>query len=233
MKKIVVIADSSSLPNHLIRYENTWIYKLKNAGFYDVITFAKRGLNSNVLCESGGDGIVYPFGSDCLEFFMPDTVIVQLGIVDCSPRLIKTRSIHRKIVANLPDNLRKYYLLILKKIRKRTVHRVDVPLENFRENIEDYVNRALSLEVKRIVFIGIAVPDEELISKNPNVVINVKRYNEVIVNIVRKDCRLIYIDPLNSELYEDKIFIDGYHPNENGHCYTWELLEKKLRGEIL
>lgn len=233
MKKIIVIADSSALPNHLVRYENTWIYKLKKSGSFDVITYAKRGLNSNVLCESGGDGIVSPFGSDCLEFFMPDTAIVQLGIVDCSPRLIKKRSIHSKIVATLPKNLRKYYLLLLKKIRKRTVHRVDVSLENFQENIESYVNRALSLEVNRIIFIGIALPDEEFINKNPNVVINVRRYNEVLVNIVRKDHRLNYIDPLNSDLYDHKIFTDGYHPNEQGHGYIWNLLEQELNSEIL
>lgn len=55
-----------------------------------LLLFFRRGLTTDVLNTLGG-GDIFTYGSDCLEHFMPDIVILQLGIVDCAPRLFKKK----------------------------------------------------------------------------------------------------------------------------------------------
>ena len=53
--KVLAIGDSLSLPGHLNRYEDTWIYKLKKSfSEFDFITFFQRGLTTDVLVTMGG-----------------------------------------------------------------------------------------------------------------------------------------------------------------------------------
>ena len=92
MIKVLCIGDSLALPGHLNRYEDTWFYKIKmEYPEYDFISYFKRQLTTDVLTTmGGGEGGVdkWPKGADCLEAYAPEVVIVQLGIVDCDPRLL-------------------------------------------------------------------------------------------------------------------------------------------------
>lgn len=197
---------------------------------HDVITYLKRGLNSNVLCELGGDGINFPKGSDCLEFFRPDIVIIQLGIVDCAPRLIKTRSIHRKLVNFMPAAFRMKYLTFLKRFRGRTASRVDVKLSAFKGNIENYIARAKVQSVQKLIFIGIALPDASFVSKSPQIESNVINYNSVLRSASLSENFVYFMEPLNSKVHEG-IFVDGYHPNEKGHSIIWSYIKSELLHE--
>tara|TARA_B110001452_G_scaffold119986_1_gene99552 strand:+ start:11406 stop:11687 length:282 start_codon:yes stop_codon:yes gene_type:complete len=92
--RVLCIGDSTSLPGRSNKYEDTWIFKLKKRYTnWDFITFFKRALTTNVLIEMGGGDENYPNpeGADCLEHYLPDKVIIQLGIVDCAPRLLNNK----------------------------------------------------------------------------------------------------------------------------------------------
>ena len=53
--KILCIGDSLSLPGHLNKYEDTWIWKLKNQyPEYDFITFFRRAIATDILVTNGG-----------------------------------------------------------------------------------------------------------------------------------------------------------------------------------
>ncbi|WP_291106557.1 hypothetical protein [Flavobacterium sp. UBA6195] len=52
---------------------------------------------------------------DWLEFYKPDDVILQVGIVDCSPRFLKNGGLLMKLVNSSPFFLKKFYLEINKK----------------------------------------------------------------------------------------------------------------------
>jgi acyl-CoA thioesterase I len=127
--KILCIGDSLALPGHLNLYEDTWYYKLKKRfPTYDFISYFKRQLTTDALVTLGGGekGVdKWPKGADCLEAYMPAIVILQLGIVDCAPRLLHKNERH--LVSRLPALLSNFYLRVLKKIRKRRTERTIVP----------------------------------------------------------------------------------------------------------
>lgn len=121
MKKILCIGDSLALPGHLNSYEDTWFHKLKKEfPNYDFISFFKRQLTTDVLVTMGGGvrGIdKWPKGADSLEAYLPDMVIIQLGIVDYAPRLLYNVEI--KILSKMPASLSMFYIHIIKKFRAR------------------------------------------------------------------------------------------------------------------
>lgn len=137
--KVLCIGDSLALPGHLNRYEDTWFYKLKQVfPTIDFISFFKRQLTTEALVTMGGgrDGIDnWPKGADCLEAFMPDIVILQLGIVDCVPRLLN--KYERKIVSILPVGLKSPFIKLVKKYKKRSTKNTTVPLQNFKNNLDN------------------------------------------------------------------------------------------------
>ena len=143
IKSILCIGDSLSMPRDTLLYKDTWHSKLKKEfPNIDFISQFKRAITTDVLVElGGGDSETiesFPFGSDCLEFYKPDIVILQLGIVDCAPRLIRNGTLKFYISKILKGKLLKIYLLFLKRYTKRNSYNVKVCKDKFRNNIENY-----------------------------------------------------------------------------------------------
>ena len=103
MKKILIIADSMGMPRDGFDYDKTWLYQFKI--FFNnfcIIDKSHRGSTTKrLITEGGGFKNVEP-GSDLLEFYKPNIIIIQLGIVDCSPRYISVNSLTFRILNNLP-----------------------------------------------------------------------------------------------------------------------------------
>lgn len=219
MKKILLIADSSALPGHLNKYEDTWLYKLKNEyPNYDFISFFKRSLTTDVLSTLGGGetGVdKWPKGADCLEAYMPDTIIIQLGFADCAPRLLF--DLERKILKYLPQLIVKIYINLIKKLRNRNTKNTIVNIVKFEKNIKDYVERCIKSSVNQLIFINIQMPSQKTVDKNPDIIENVKKYNEIINKHCKLNTFIQSIEPLNSNRYSFEIFEDGHHPNIIGH----------------
>jgi lysophospholipase L1-like esterase len=228
--KVLCIGDSLALPGHLNRYEDTWFYKVKKE-FKDIdfISFFKRQLTTDVLCTMGGgeNGIdKWPKGGDLLEAYIPDKVIIQLGIVDCAPRLLY--KYEKIIVSKLPNILAKNYLRFVKLVRQRSVVRTDVPLNKFKKNIEAYIERAHKLKVEQIIFIGICIPDSNLIQKNTHILILIEQYNRILLNFEKQFQFVKCIFPLDSNKQDLIIYQDGYHPNMLGHQLIFEKIKNFL-----
>lgn len=232
MIKVVAIGDSLALPGHLIEYEDTWICKVKKAfPEYDFITLFKRQLTTDILTTSGGgiDGVDNkPLGADCLEFFNPDIVILQLGIVDCAPRLIKENSFEAKVINRMPEALRKVYLKFVKITRKRSVNRAYVTPLKFTANLQNYLERCTSLNLKKVIVIKICYPDKKMLAQNPDIGQAVEIYNTIFDQFALKYHLVKPIHPLDSRRYDVEIFQDGYHPNIRGHELIYQDLKPLL-----
>lgn len=228
MFKVIVIGDSLALSGHTNTYEDTWFYKIQeHFSQYHFIPLLRRGLTTKVLVtEGGGDPMqgAFPMGADCLEHYMPDTVIIQLGIVDCAPRLFGTHSLEAKLVNRMPSAFRSRYINLVKKFRKRSEDRVDVPLPQFKNNIEVFLKRCLLHNVKRVVFIKICTPDQRVLKKNPLMLANVLKYNDCIDQIVDAYSIACSINPLIPGQGEPEIYDDGYHPNPAGNRKVFDEL---------
>lgn len=184
-KKVLCIGDSLALPGHLNKYEDTWFYKIKKEfPHYDFISFFKRQLTTDVLTTmGGGKGGVdnWPKGADCLEAYCPDVVIVQLGIVDCAPRLLNTYD--RIAIKLLPVSYKQSFVKLIKIYRKRNVKNTLVPFDNFKNNWLNYLNRAIKGNAQ-IIIVSIALPNATFLSKNPEINININNYNNFLFQLV-------------------------------------------------
>lgn len=228
-KKILCIGDSLALPGHLNKYEDTWIYLLKQKFFeFDFITFFRRQLTSDVLVTMGGGetGVdKWPKGADCLEAFNPDVVIIQLGIVDCAPRLMNV--FDKLLLRFLKGKTSIAYIELVKKIRKRKTTNTVTPVEVFKKNWKNYLDRAANFNTS-IIIMSISYPDTSFLKKNPDVILNIKKYNEVLMNLGSNYPFVKIIHPLDPQKIKEPIYQDGYHPNSFGHKLIFELINSSI-----
>jgi acyl-CoA thioesterase-1 len=232
MVRVLCIGDSLSLPGHGNLYENTWIKILKQEfPQYDFISFFKRHLTTDVLNKMGGGEKnlnALPLGADCLEHYMPEIVILQLGIVDCAPRLINNQSIAWKIIRRMPASVVQKYIKRLKK-KKRDPENVKVNKEKFEQNLSKYFERCQNINIKKLLYISIPIPDERMVAKNEGITHNALIYNDIIQNLAKKHSFIDVISQLNSEKQEN-IYDDGYHPNPAGNKLVADTLIQSINN---
>jgi len=231
--KIIAIGDSLALPGHLNSYEQTWYYKLKLAfPTVDFNSVFRRAVTTAILVtEGGGDAGVdpVPLGADCLEFYKPHVVILQLGIVDCAPRLFRRGGFESRVLSHLPAKLRKLYITFVRKTRRRDESRAYVPADVFERNIRAYLVRCKNQKVRRIIIIGIPYPDERMILSSPRIADSVELYNSIFVRVSHEFGNVDVVFPLDARKWKQGIFEDGYHPNRFGHQLVFRSVASKLR----
>jgi len=226
--KILCIADSLALPGHDNTYEDTWFYKLQVAFREHVfISFFKRSITTEILItEGGGDASQPNTGADCLEFYTPDVVVLQLGIVDCAPRLMRRKGLLYKIIQKSPSGVQNVFYKVLKKTRKRSSTNADVPPHEFSRNLNIYLDRCVKINVKKVIIIKICTPDNSFVQKSPDILDAVRLYNGLIDKLKEKYSIVTVVDPLASN--PKHIFEDGYHPNPEGNDLVFNALQMEI-----
>jgi acyl-CoA thioesterase I len=224
-KKIIIVTDSVSMPRAEIRYEETWIHLLrKEFPHYDIIDRPGRGSTSTRLVTEGGGGV------DLLEMYMPDIVILQLGMADCAPRLFNKRGLEYRIVSRtLPAWARRRYIDWVKKHRVRDPGVTEVPPEEFRANISAFFRRAQSIGA-RVLIIPILPPIDLQVRKSPHVAVNVERYNAIYREVVAQFPDVTIVDPFrnNGGIDINDLAIDEVHVNPAGLRMIFESLKPLL-----
>jgi len=123
--KIMCIGDSMGLPREHVKYEETWVSRIKNEfSKVDFLINCQRSQTTNVLKSI-----------DCLEYYNPEIVIIQLGIVDCAPRILNRNTLFYKILSRLPNSIQTKIWGVVKKVKKRSVNTVDVDEKKFEDNL--------------------------------------------------------------------------------------------------
>lgn len=226
--KILCIGDSLSLPGHGNEFEDTWYCKLQEqfpSCFFG--SFFKRGGTVQMLVSEGGGDATFPFGSDCLEFYLPNIIIIQLGIVDCAPRYIKKSSLFSKFIERLPNKFKSITYTIIKSLKQRSVKNADIPPEKFKNNLKTYLMRCSKNKVSKVIFIKICTPNNEIRSKSPYLIEAINSYNKIIENTCKNFNFVSIINPLNENHVD--IYDDGYHPNPKGNNLVFEELKKEIQ----
>ncbi len=222
-KKIIIITDSLSMPRPGITYEETWIHMLKREfPAYDFIDRTARGSTSTRLVTEGGGG------ADLLESYMPDIVILQLGMAEAAPRLFDKRGMEFAIVSRyMPPRIRQRYIAFVKKNRVRSPDITDVPPEQFRANITAFFERAKKISA-RILLIPILPPTDEYTRKSPHVPENVERYNAIYRETAALFDNVTIIDPFRPGIDINDISIDELHVNSEGSRMIFRSLRPLL-----
>jgi acyl-CoA thioesterase I len=225
MKKILIIADSMAMPREEYDYEKTWLYKfILSFNDYCVIDKSHRGSTSNrLISEGGGFKNVQP-GSDLLEFYNPDYVIIQLGIVDCSPRYISINSLTFKIINNLPMFIQNLFYKFKKKFSIRKLKYAYVSLGDYRSNFTNYLNRAKETNTK-VILCAIAPVEKSFVEKSPEIQKAIELYNGILKELSNSFDNVDYFDPYSIEFGETSL-IDELHFNHFGHDFFHKQLIK-------
>ena len=164
---------------------------------------------------------IWPKGADCLEAYLPNIVIIQLGIVDCAPKLLG--KFDRFLLNLIPSVFKNSYINGVKKLRTRDINNIIVSLSRFKSNWTNYIERARRIKVK-VIIIGIPIPDNLMVEKNKNIILNVDKYNQIYSQLSSVYNHVSVIYPLIPTDHINKIYEDGYHPNHMGHKLIYKNL---------
>jgi hypothetical protein len=220
----MIITDSVSMPRQEIRYEETWIYLFKDKfRDFDVIDRPARGSTTMRLVQEGGGGL------DLLELYMPDIVILQMGLAECAPRLFKKNGFEQKFINNyLPSKIRDDYVKAIKEKRGRNPEFTDVSHEESMSNIFSFAERCRKLNIKLLIF-KILRPTEIFLVKSPFIKQNIERFNKIFEEAAAEFDNITLVDPIKPELDVNTLCLDELHVNVEGHKLYFKAVENYFK----
>jgi acyl-CoA thioesterase I len=244
--RIVVLGDSMPMPRvegiDCVWWEQTWPYLLQehliSHGFNDeVINCSSRSRTVDSLCgEDFNEHII---------FKRPDVLILELGVVDCAPRIFSKKE--KKILNSypIPGRLRDWI------IKWRTAHRKEIirrnplkkiytPPNRFVKYLYDFSGKlSLVKNEARLIVLPIIADYASMEIKSPGYTKNAIMYNKILHDWSH-NIGATFIDEITflHRNGEESIFgSDGYHLNITGHSIIAEsifnlLLVKKHKNNV-
>ena len=224
MKKLLIIGDSLSMSRHEdgIGYEKMYSSLLALAFPSRLIVNASERANSTKRISSSAylGEYVYPM--------KPDVAIIQIGVVDCLPRLLtdfQRRAVSLASRLSLTKGLANRYIEHLSKRRLQATEKRPmslVSLYDFEENLRLFRSALTAKNSEaRFILITIPCPGKAVTEKSYNADNLVVQYN----NILRKI--FLHGNSKFVDLYEatkcdmSLLLQDGYHISEFGHEYLF------------
>lgn len=234
MKNIVIIGDSLACPR-------PWI------GLGQDDTYASRlqrgvGAKAHVISLAQGERSTRYYADETftrtyIERSSTDTLIMQLGIVDCAPRLMTffergigflcgktqiTKSIFLKYVA-FKSARRLFFTRIFPNIL--------VGKDEFERNVKTILRNYVSYcNTRRIILINIAFPGTHLTMRSYNVLNIIEAYNDVLAQAAASDPDRVQLLDLFSITRDNQSLItqeDGHHITALAHeIVTQALIER-------
>lgn len=209
--KIAVFTDSLGLPRdkpEVVDYTSTWVSLLKQ--------------NHNVYQVSIGGGTIEDLYNQAayLNSFNPDFVIIQSGIVDCTPRALTKTESH---ILNKYKITQKILTLILKEkttkfLRKHRRCKY-TSIVKFLEYAKMF---KLTFNESKVIFVGIMPASSNYEKKVPGVTKSINLYNKKLSEIFKEN----FIE--TSCFSFDKIMSDNIHLNLEGNRLLASIVEKKI-----
>ncbi len=238
--RVVTFADSLAMPRFtppdIIHWEETWPRQLSDA--------LHRAQCPTEVINCGGrartiDSLVSNDFHEHIELKEPDVVIIQIGVVDCAPRIF-TR-LERRIISRprFPRFLRK------RLVARRSARRAEIigrdPLakvytspERFAKYLKQFEERRLQVErPPAMVVLPIVGNPDVMDSKSPGYSDNVARYNELLSTYCRDSgARWITPEQLLQQYDNAEMFCsDGYHLSVVGNRRCAALLAEVIQAK--
>lgn len=227
--RVLIIGDSMALPRKGVSYNCTWPYRLK-CRFKDVEFINRSILGSTVQRLNIGDAADE---SGCLEAYMPQIIILQLGIVDCAPRLFKRTSLVPKIMRYLPNVVQSQFVSFFKTYRGRRAEFSYLSHTEYRNHIERFIRRSADFNVKKIFAVKIGPISSSVAESSPQFNSQINIYNEILNEASNANSRFSLIEAGFDASCAHEHTTDGYHLNEKGHNSLFLSIESKLEKELL
>lgn len=220
--KIIILGDSLSLkrPWEGIDEKDTYAYKLTNHG---IILNKSRYANTTFKQ-------LKKIKSDILEI-NSDVCVIQLGIVDCCPRIFtyKQQLFLSFLNIFLPKLVTFYTNKKSKNRYEKTQKRMIVfTTENqYRQNIQKIINIILQYDKpKKIFLVNIAFPSKSLKDKNYNVENQIIKYNHILSEFQNETISII--DLFSFTKNNPDSLLGDEHISIKGHNYILDTIKSYL-----
>ncbi len=230
--RIVAIADSLAMPRNegadQLRWEETWPYVLqKQLPNTEVINCSSRA-KSSVKLAMGGDLDEHIF------LKQPNLAIVQVGIVDCAPRLFSPRE--KKMLGKLPQLLRDKIIAFMSARRasitaQDPLAKVEVGPEAFINSLRRFVHESRKkCDGLSFLFIPMVAHLETMEKKSPGASHNIALYNRLLFKFCEQES-LGLAEILHVISGDDPTLFcsDGYHLSKTGS----DLLARHLENHVM
>lgn len=218
MKDIYILGDSLALPRPEIDSEEAHTYRDTYIAFLTEKLLPKdqfvihNGKRARTIKEV--DNLIKE-----VIFSGAKTLIIQVGIVDCAPRVFSKKQYWLmnklpKVIRNpILKLVRKYKLQILK-IRPNIVYTKKTVFENHLKSISE---KLLKNEIKGI-FCSIVPAGEDMVARNPQINKQIDEYNDLIKKIlIEEKILMIPMDKLYKGQLKQCLMADGHHLSKKGH----------------
>jgi len=225
---VVILSDSLSLPRFdndaIITYEQTYPYLLQEKIGADtkIINRGIRGITTNSLRD-------FQYLFDNLLIYSPKIVILQIGIVDCAPRLFST-NFRRFLRFVKNDKIRNFIIYPFKTYRRFFTKYFPIRLVNknqFKSNLEYFLGK-MRLEniCVKVVNISNTNPTNDKRSFGFNKSVN--EYNVILKDLAEKyDFDIIDINKFSQR--DSIILDDGIHYTNQGSLLLADLLYESIK----
>jgi lysophospholipase L1-like esterase len=195
-KRILLLTDSIALPRNkpeFCSHDETYPELLKSKG-HIVQQISIGGATSTDMLRQ----------VDYYSSFDPDYIFIQVGIVDCAPRLFTKFELdfYRRL-----GYIGKLLLKLRKKKKKTFTH-----INAFKFNVNNIIKKC---NRSQLFFIGIIPSSEKYEQILPGITKNIREYNHILALTGK------YIS--NEEFDLNGVMSDGHHLNSYGHK---QLLDK-------
>ena len=212
-QRIILIGDSLLMPRPQqgLVYEDTYGYlALKTLKDYEVIIKGKYSNDTSI--QSKPDVLKTE-----IEILNPDMVFIQLGIVDCAPRLFSKAEIN--ILKKLPSFLRQGIVNFLSKRRRfftKLFPKVYIKKVDFEKNMRNILESITACNAITAI-INISRTSKENMFRSFNYENNITEYNEILFKLSREyNCQMVDLCSI-VESEPSYLLPDGIHLSRQGH----------------
>lgn len=205
MKRIVLFTDSLAMPREepeVTFFEDTYPYLLRKD--YEVFQFSKGG------------GLMSEFVEQTFYYnqYKPDIIILQIGIVDCSPRAF-TKLEEAFFHSNRLLGLVRSFISksgLSKKIRN--FRRLSwTPKRSYRQGCEFFISK---FPQSKVFALSIVPPSKGYEKQVPGISKKIDEYNNILKEVFKQD----FIDLSNIPM--EGIMSDHHHLTKVGHQYVYD-----------
>ena len=211
---IVVVTDSLGIPRSeplCLGPDIIWSYRLNGVSYV-------HGRTGYTLVD------VLEDASSHIKACKPDIIIMQIGIVDCAPRIFSRRVLNmikqipllRSVVFWFVNKYRSHIL----KLRKTQY----VPIQKFRNTASEL---KLKFNNSTIFAVSILPACDEYEKLLPGISQEIRRYNEVLSE------HFEYIDPYLGFAPEELCSNDYHHLNEAGHNLVLKAVNEAISQKFI
>jgi len=231
MEFLSVLGDSLSRPRpeENINLTDTYSFLLSNLlgkSVYVINNARRANTTSQQIQESY---LINDINSCLSEYY-----IIQLGIVDCAPRLFSI--FQQKLINQIhPVYLKNFIIKFMSKRRyffTKHFPKVYVKLNNFYFNYSELINyiTITQTNLKKIFVINIPKTNEYNLKRSFGFENNIKEYNEIINRIAKEKRQIIELIDLYTISEDEEILLhDGIHINKRGHQIIAENIYNKIQ----